>query len=215
LSTNDQPPPTPSSQPGSDDDTPASSQPSPAADAATTPSQDGAPADSTSSPDDAASSSPDANADAPASSPASDPKPDGDDCAQISTYTHAQLTADVKLSVQIPYPPDQAAQLPHKLTLANDDSSYSKTLTLASDCQAGPTGDTSVVTFDALTEHHTYTLQCDDGTTTYSLFENVSYEDIAGQAGGSDGSDASDPSQASSASASGPTPDADAPQGAS
>jgi hypothetical protein len=211
LSANDQPPTTPSSQPGSDDDTPASSQPSPAADA----SPDDAAPPQEAAADDPASSSPDANADAPASSPASDPKPDGDDCAQISTYTHAQLTADVKLSVQIPYPPDQAAQLPHKLTLANDDSSYSKTLTLASDCQAGPTSDTSVVTFDALTEHHTYTLQCDDGTTTYSLFENVSYEDIAGQAAGSDGSNASDPSQASSASGSDPAPAADAPQGAS
>jgi hypothetical protein len=148
----------------------------------------------------------------PASQPPASQPPDsqapasssGGDCAQISTYTHAQLTADVKLVVQVPMPTDQASQLPHQLTLVNDDASYSKTLTLASDCQAGDTADSSVITFDALTENHTYTLQCDDGSGPYNLFENVSYQDIAAQASGGGGGDP--PPSSSPAPASNPPP---------
>ena len=108
----------------------------------------------------------------------------------------------MKLAVQIPYPLAQANQLPHKFTLANDDSSYSKTLTLASDCTAGDVDGTSLVTFTDLTDGHTYTLQCDDGTQVYSMFENVPYDllvqQLAGQGGGTPGGSgpASGPSSA-------------------
>ena len=90
---------------------------------------------------------------------------------------------------------DDAGQLPHKLTLVNDDSSYSKTLALASDCKAGDSDGTSMLTFEDLTEDHVYTLQCDNGTLTYSLFENLSYHEIVEKlaAQGNDAPDATQP----------------------
>jgi hypothetical protein len=91
------------------------------------------------------------------------------------------LTAVVKFAVKVAFPTDQASQLPHTFTLTNDDNSYSKSLTLASDCVAGDTDGTSIVTFEDLSEGHTYTLQCNDGTSTYSLFENVPYDQLLQQ----------------------------------
>jgi hypothetical protein len=118
-------------------------------------------------------------ASATASSPAPDAKsPDSAGCSEIPAYPHAVLTADVKLALEIPRPPDEASQLPYKFTLSNDDGSYTKTLTLASDCQPGTKDGTSVITFEGLTEHHTYSLECDDGSTTFKLFENVDYADV-------------------------------------
>ena len=80
--------------------------------------------------------------------------------------------------MQVPYPTDQASQMPHKFTLANDDNSYSQTLSLASDAQAGDADGTSVVTFKGMTESHTYTLQCDDGSGSapYVMFQEVDYD---------------------------------------
>ena len=126
--------------------------------AATQPSQDPAPADPAS-----------------ASAPTTETN---DDCAEIPAYPHAVLTGSVKLAVQVPCPTDEATQLPHKFTLSNDDGSYSKTLTLASDSHAGNTGGTSVVTFEDMTENHTYSLKCDNGDTSYALFEGLTYEQV-------------------------------------
>jgi hypothetical protein len=80
--------------------------------------------------------------------------------------------------VKVAFPTDQASQLPHKFKLTNDDGSFSKTVTLAADCQPGDTDGTSVLTIEDLSEGHTYTLQCDDGTSTYALFENVPYDQL-------------------------------------
>jgi hypothetical protein len=88
------------------------------------------------------------------------------------------LTAAIKLAVRVPYSTDKATQLPHKLTLSNDDGSYTKTLTLASDSQPGGVDGTSMVTFEDMTEQHTYTLQCDNGDTTYALFKDLTYEQV-------------------------------------
>jgi hypothetical protein len=100
------------------------------------------------------------------------------DCAEIPCAAHAVLTAAIKLAVRIPHSTDEARQLPHKLTLSNDDGSYTKTLTLASDCQPGGVDGTSMVTFEDMTEQHTYTLQCDNGDTTYALFKDLTYEQV-------------------------------------
>jgi hypothetical protein len=89
----------------------------------------------------------------------------------------------VKVAVKIAFPPDQASQLPHKLTLTNDDGSYTKTLTFASDAQPGDTDGTSVVTFEDLSEEHTYTVQCDDGTNPpYSLLDATAYDQLVNNA---------------------------------
>jgi hypothetical protein len=156
--------------------------------AATDPSQDPAPADPEAAsqppqdppPTDPAATTQPSQDPAPAD-PASASAPttqSSDDCAEIPAYPHAVLTGSVKLAVQVPYPTDQATQLPHKLTLSNDDGSYSKTLTLASDSQPGNTDGTSVVTFEDMTENHTYSLKCDNGDTSYTLFEGLTYEQV-------------------------------------
>jgi hypothetical protein len=108
----------------------------------------------------------------------SDDADSDDDCAEIPAYPHAVLTAEIQFIVEIPYPLDQANQLPHKFTLANDDNSYSQTLTLASDGTAGDVDGACIITFAGLAEQHTYTLQCDNGSSTYSIFENVPYDQI-------------------------------------
>ena len=100
------------------------------------------------------------------------------DCAEIPCAAHAVLTAAIKLAVRVPYSTDEATQLPHKLTLSNDDGSYTKTLRLASDSQPGGVDGTSMVTFEDMTEQHTYTLQCDNGDTTYMLFKDITYEQV-------------------------------------
>lgn len=111
-------------------------------------------------------------------SPPSSQAPDSGGCAEIPAAPHAVLVASVQVNVELPRSTDEASQMPYKFTLTNDDGSYSKTLTLASDCKAGDSDGTSVLTFEDLTEDHTYSLQCDDGDTTYDLFQGVSYEDI-------------------------------------
>jgi len=84
----------------------------------------------------------------------------------------------MKFIVYIPFSKDDASQLPHKFTLTNDDSSYSKTLTLASDAQAGDDDGTSTLTFEDLTDGHSYTLEVDDGNAPYKLFDQVAYADL-------------------------------------
>jgi hypothetical protein len=84
----------------------------------------------------------------------------------------------MKFIVHVPFSKDDASQLPHKFTVTNDDSSYSKTLTLASDAQPGDDDGTSMLTFEDLTDGHTYTLEVDDGDTTYKLFDSVAYADL-------------------------------------
>ena len=174
----------------------ADSSPSPAS--APPPSStppDSAPA---SAPTSAAGSSPPVSDGSPPSSQAPDSKPpDSDGCAEIPTAAHAVLTAEIKLAVQLPYPMDQVTQLPHKLTLTNDDGSYSKVLTLASDCTAGSTDGTSLITFTDLTDGHAYTLQCDDGTETNSMFEKVPYDQLVQQLGAADTGDTADAPPAS------------------
>ncbi len=87
--------------------------------------------------------------------------------------------------------------MPHKLTLSNEDDSYSQTLSLASDAQACDTEGTSVVTFKDMTEHHVYTLRCDDGSgAPYVVFESVGYDQIIHRLGGS--SDSTPPPSSSS-----------------
>jgi hypothetical protein len=107
------------------------------------------------------------------------------------------LTAEIKLAVQLPWSVDQASQLPHKLTLANDDGSYTQTLSAASDCQAGTAVGTSVMTFADIAEDHTYTLQCDDGNSKYSLFDNIPYDQLIDQLGGKGGAGGDDSPPAS------------------
>jgi hypothetical protein len=117
------------------------------------------------------------------------------------------LTAEVTLAVQVPYTLEQANQMPHKLTLANDDNSYSQTLSLASDAQAGDTDGTSFVLFKDLTENHTYTLQCDDGSgTTTTMFQAIDYDKLIDTlSASSSAAPASSPSTPSDPPASGST----------
>ena len=194
--------PPPSSQSGADAkpaSTPAPADPSqtppassPALDSSPPPASTPAPAPPDSAPASAPASAPDSNADSkppdssppasdasPPSSQAPDSKPpDSDGCAEIPTASHVVLQAAIKLLVQVPFATDEASQLPHKLTLTNDDGSYSKTLSLGSDCQPGDVDGTSVITFEDLTEDHTYSLHCDDGSSTYPLFESHSYDEL-------------------------------------
>jgi hypothetical protein len=123
---------------------------------------------------------------APASAPP-DSTPDAGDCAEIPTAPNVVLRADVKLTLAIPASLEQATQMPHKFTLANDDNSYSRTLSLASDAGAGDTGGTSFLIFTDMTESHTYTLQCDDGTSSpYIVFQNVDYDTMIDTLGAAD-----------------------------
>jgi hypothetical protein len=165
--------------------TPAASSNSPPA---STPAPDSAPASTPPASSPPASTPPASSP--PASTPPSSKPPDSappssaapassGDCAEIPAAAHAVLTTQIKLGVKVMFPVDQTSQFPHKLTLSNDDGSYSKTITLSAS-QAGDTDGTSVVTFADLTEGHTYTLQCDngDGTDPYNLFENQPYDQI-------------------------------------
>jgi hypothetical protein len=97
--------------------------------------------------------------------------------------------------VELPLSSDEVAQLPHKFTLTSDDGSVTQTLALASDSQAGDDADTVVLTFKNLAEHHTYTLRCDNGDTTYAVFESVDYDQLQSLGpGGTTGTSPSDPS---------------------
>ena len=173
--------PAPSSQPVS---TPAPASTPTAASPASSP--DAAPSSSPSStPAPAASSPAPASDDPPPSSAPSSTPPDSGGCAEIPAAPHAVLTAAISLLVQIPLATDAARQLPDKLTLTSDDGSVSQTLALASDCQPGDTDGTSVLTFKELAEHHTYSLEHDDGTTTYVVFKDVPYDQVVAQLGAS------------------------------
>jgi hypothetical protein len=103
------------------------------------------------------------------------------------------------MAVQVPFPLDQASQMPHKFTLSNDDNSYSTTLSLASDAQAGTDDGTCVVVFADMTENHTYTLQCADGSgTPVFVFEGVDYDKLIDKLAASGGSpDTADPASRS------------------
>jgi hypothetical protein len=158
------------SQPGSGDDGPPSSQ-QPASGAA---------------PD----STPPASGDAPPSSSAPDStKDDSGDCAEIPTAAHAVLQADIELQVRIPRTVDEVKQMPHKLTLTSDDGSVSQTLPVSGAVACDIDG-TSMITFTGLAEHHSYALQIDNGDTTYVVFTNEAYEQI----GEDDDDGSSDPS---------------------
>jgi hypothetical protein len=126
----------------------------------------------------------------PASSDTADtPAPDPGDCAEIPTYSHAILTAQITLVLQLPYSTDQAQQLPHKFLLTNADASYSKTLVLASDGQPGPADGTTALLFEDIVEDDTYTLNCDDGGWTYAVFSGIPYDELASKLGGVGGAD--------------------------
>ena len=205
----------PASKPGDDEPPPSaqtlsasssapdSSPPSTSAPASTPPDSAPTSAPASAPPDSSADSKP-ADSSPPASdaspppsqAPDSNP-PDSDGCAEIPTAAHAVLQAIIKLHINIPFTIDEASPLPHKLTLTNDDSSYSKTLSFASDCQPGNADGTSLLSFVDLTEDHRYTLQCDDGNSSYSIFENIPYDAIVDQlasVGAADASPASSPS---------------------
>jgi hypothetical protein len=97
------------------------------------------------------------------------------------------LTATIKLLVEIPTPTDPDAP-PHKFTLTNEDGSYSKTLTFPADAQ--PSDDTqgmSILTFEDVTDGHTYTLQGDGGDAPYTLFDTTKYHEIVDKFGGQGG----------------------------
>jgi hypothetical protein len=86
----------------------------------------------------------------------------------------------MKLVVQLPTATDPNAT-PHKFTLSNEDGSYSTTLTYPADAQPGPADGVSILTFENLTDGHSYSLQAegDDGT-TYVLLQSTPYHRIAG-----------------------------------
>lgn len=116
---------------------------------------------------------------APASTPApNSAPPSSGGAAEIPAAPHAVLTTDIPLTIEFPYGVDAAKQFPHTFTLTSDDGSLSQTMSLANDAVAGASGVTSVIVFTGLAEHHTYTLQCNNGETTYSLFASVPYEDL-------------------------------------
>jgi hypothetical protein len=94
--------------------------------------------------------------------------------------------------------------MPHKFTLANDDGSYTQTLAVASDAQPGDAAPSVILTFTNLAEHHTYTLSCDNGDSTYTVFENVHYEQLHLQTQDS-GAGSDPPSSAAGADPSGAT----------
>jgi hypothetical protein len=233
VSTADPPKATPTAPPAADDEAPLSSQhpgsdplpasmPGPAASApgnpppstpapAPSPAPDSAPTPAApDSPPPSPASTPPASGASPSSSPP-EPTDENDDCAEIPTAAHVVLTAEIKFAVQIPYSMDQASHLPHKFTLGNEDGSYSKTVTVASDCQAsGPDGP-CLLSFTDLVEDHTYTLQCDDGNSTYSIFDKVPYDQLVAQLADRASADENDSAPASSPSVVDPAEDA-APQ---
>jgi hypothetical protein len=135
------------------------------------------------------------NSDPSTSDPSNSSDPattNSDDCAQIPTASHAVLEVSIKLIVRVPLTTDAAGQLPNKLTLTSEDGSYTKTLTFASDCQPGADGG-SVLTFDGLTDGHTYSMQGEDDRGTYTVFSNIPYHELVPRLG--DGStDSSSPS---------------------
>jgi len=180
VSTGDTPqgPPT-SAKAAADDESPASSQP-PGSDAAPgstpAPTADG-PADPPPSTPSSASTPP-GSGDTPPSSQPDSIGGGSDDCAEIPTAAHVVLTAEIKLVVQIPFATEAAVDPSHELTLTNDDGSYAKTLTFASDCQAGDISGTSVMVFDGLTDGHTYSLHGKDDNGGYTIFDKIPYHEL-------------------------------------
>jgi hypothetical protein len=109
-----------------------------------------------------------------------------DSCAQIPAAAHVVLEAEIKLLVQIPRSAADAQQMPHKFTLTSDDGSVNVTLP-ASSAVAGDVDGTAIVTFTGLAEHHSYTLQCDNGSSpVYTIFQGVPYETIGDDDGSQD-----------------------------
>jgi hypothetical protein len=136
-----------------------------------------------------------------------DPSPnDSDDCAQIPTAAHVVLQASIQIVIQLAIPLDVASQMSNTLTLTNEDGTYTKTLTFASDCQAGDDG-TSKLTFDGLTDGHTYSLQGQDDDGSYTVFAGIAYQDLVGEFGGG-GSGGGDPPASSSPDSSSPADNA-------
>jgi len=193
MSAGDQPSATPpASQPAANDESPASQPGSDGAPDSSAPATDPSPAPADSSAAPASSSSPDATpADtspdsAPSSAAPDSTQGDNGDCAEIPPAAHVILSADIKFLLQIPRAIDDAKQLPHKFTLTSDDGTVSQTLTLAADAVAGDVDGTSLLTFSGLAEHHAYTLQCDNGDTTYAVFQDMAYETMSEAAGAQD-----------------------------
>jgi hypothetical protein len=126
-----------------------------------------------------ASESPPASSPAPASPPPASTPPDSSGCAEIPAAPHAVLEAAIQLIVHVTAATDlDAAQGSHKLTLTNEDGSYSKTLDLAADAKPGDTADVSVLTFEGLTDGHTYKLEGEDGDGKYVVFDATAYHEI-------------------------------------
>jgi hypothetical protein len=173
-----------SDAPGSD--TPGSDTPDPNAPLAegTAPAGETPPADDTPA------------GDTPAGDTQAGASSDSADCAEIPAAAHVELATDIKLIVQFPLPAD-ASQPPHKLTLTNEDGSYSQTLTFPSDCQPGDTDGTSVMTFDGLTDGHTYSLHGENGDGTYVLFDALKHDEVVTKYGGQGDGASSAASQAS------------------
>jgi hypothetical protein len=89
----------------------------------------------------------------------------------------------------------------------DQDGSYTRTLAFASDSRPGPDG-TSTLTFDGLTDGHTYSLQGQDANGAYTVFTNYPYHDLVPQIGvNSATGDAVPSSAAPSSSASGGSAD--------
>lgn len=184
--------PSTTSQPDSDDDSSPSQPPTGVEGAATsgddmggaTPAPVDTPSDAAADPPNNASTDPpegssDQSADASTDGASSDStKDDSDDCAEIPCAAHAVLTANISFVLEFPHSADDAKPFPHKFTMASDDGSFSQTLSLGTDAQPGDTEGTSILTFQNLVEHHSYTLQCDNGNATYTLFEHMPYEDL-------------------------------------
>jgi hypothetical protein len=207
-----------SAAPGAAPDSGSTSAPDPApastpADPAPDPTPSSAPADP--APDPAPASAPaDPAADSapastpPDSTPPSSAPPSSGGCAEIPTAAHAVLEADIKLIVQLPTATDPN-QPPGKLTLSNEDGSYSKVLNYPADCQPGDTDGSSVMTFDGMTDGHTYSLQYDDGSgSPYYVFQSIAYDQLVPKLAQS--GDPATPSSAPSDPAGGSSGDPDA-----
>ncbi len=137
------------------------------------------------------SSQPDSSPDS--SPPSSAPPGSTEDCAEIPAAAHAVLEADVKLVLRLPAATDPS-QPTSRLTLTNDDASYTKSLTYPSDAQPSDSDGIVVMTYDGLTDGHTYSLQCDDGSgAPYFLFQALAYEELVPKLTRPDASSSSDP----------------------
>ncbi|HXN30320.1 MAG TPA: OmpA family protein, partial [Polyangiaceae bacterium] len=94
----------------------------------------------------------------------------------------ADLSHD--LVVRIPYALEDADDLPHVFTLSADDDTISQTRKLSSDCRAADDPQMAEFFFSHLPETHAYTLKCDDGNTTYALFDKIPYAKLPDVLGG-------------------------------